>query len=200
MHVECDLRHGRITVPMKNIVTSLDFLLSASLCSSQLVFAVVKTIAKTMDSRVLSTNDCSFGELIDDFMCAFWFLAFCGCITRRRYIIVFTTMAMFYTFVLAFKWSTAASYSYFTNTPLSCTREVRQTYPRWCKNADVMFLAASVVAIIITLAASVLSALRLWSDEDDFEEDEAEDSLLAETTKRTKGTKINAFRYSIDRY
>ncbi|PIO53873.1 hypothetical protein TELCIR_24776 [Teladorsagia circumcincta] len=179
---------------MKNVVTSLDFLLSASLCSSQLVFAVVKTIAKTMDSRVLSANDCSF----DDFMCAFWFLAFCGCITRRRYIIVFTTMAMFYTFVLAFKWSTAASYSYFTNTPLSCTREVRQTYPRWCKNADVMFLAASVVCIIITLSASVLSALRLWSDEDDYEDDEAEDSLLAES-RRTKGTKINAFRYSIDR-
>ncbi|KAK6038025.1 hypothetical protein COOONC_24470 [Cooperia oncophora] len=180
---------------MKNIVTSLDFLLSASLCSSQLVFAVVKTIAKAMDTRVGPANDCSF----DDFMCAFWFLAFCGCITRRRYIIVFTTMAMFYTFVLAFKWSTAASYSYFTNTPLSCTREVRQTYPRWCQNADIMFLAASIVAIIISLAASMLSAVRLWSDEDDFEEEyEAEDSLLGET-RRPRGTKISAFRYSIDR-
>ncbi|KAK5969357.1 hypothetical protein GCK32_021342 [Trichostrongylus colubriformis] len=89
------------------------------------------------------------------------------------------------------------SLQYFTNTPLSCVREVRQAYPNWCKNADIIFLAASIVAIIITLIASMLSALRLWSDEDEFEEDEMEDPLLGET-RRAKEAMIHAFRYSID--
>nr|CDJ95643.1 unnamed protein product [Haemonchus contortus] len=147
-----------------------------------------------MDPSLTAENDCSF----DEFASAFWFLAFCGCLTRRRYIIVFTTLAMFYTFVLAFKWFAAASFSYLTNTPLSCPRHVRQTYPSWCRDVDIIFLAASVISIMIAMVASILSALRLWSDEDDFDEDDTEEPLVNENQRPTR-TMITSYRYSIDR-
>ncbi|KIH62931.1 hypothetical protein ANCDUO_06782 [Ancylostoma duodenale] len=90
-------------------------------------------------------------------MCSFWFLALCGCLTKRRYIIVFTTMAMFYSFVLAFKWATAAHFS---------------------------------------MTAAVLSALRLWSEE---EETRRPESLLPSANGvPTKQPMISTFRNSID--
>ncbi|KHJ92042.1 hypothetical protein OESDEN_08078 [Oesophagostomum dentatum] len=84
-------------------------------------------------------------------MCSFWFLALCGCLTKRRYIIVFTTMAMFYSFILSFRWAASAHYSYLNSTPLSCTRIQRQIDPTWCNTADATQVLISIVAILTTV-------------------------------------------------
>ncbi|RCN29370.1 hypothetical protein ANCCAN_24874 [Ancylostoma caninum] len=175
---------------MRSILETVDFSLSTSLCVSQLLFTVLRSIMTTFDASVAAGNS------FEEFMCSFWFLALCGCLTKRRYIIVFTTMAMFYSFVLAFKWATAAHYSYFNGTQLSCTRAQRHGDSSWCKNADLMLVLTSIIAVLITMTAAVLSALRLWSEE---EETKRPQTLLPSASAvPTKQPMISTFRNSID--
>ncbi|KAL6742138.1 hypothetical protein Aduo_015324 [Ancylostoma duodenale] len=175
---------------MRSVLETVDFSLSTSLCVSQLLFTVLRSIVSTVDASVAGGNS------FEEFMCSFWFLALCGCLTKRRYIIVFTTMAMFYSFVLAFKWATAAHYSYFNGTQLSCTRAQRHGDSSWCKNADLMLVLTSIVAVLITMTAAVLSALRLWSEE---EETKRPETLLPSANGvPPKQPMISTFRNSID--
>ncbi|WKY11137.1 hypothetical protein Q1695_003021 [Nippostrongylus brasiliensis] len=182
---------------MKDMWSTLDFALSTALCASHFLFAMVKSIVSAIDPLLAKPSEGNF----DEFMCTFWFLALCGCMTRRRYIVVFTTMAMFYTFVLSFRWCTAASYSYFTKMPLSCTRSQRQEFPNWCRSSDLLYLGLSVIGVIVTLTASVLSSLRLWSDDCDDLDFDGEypklDSLLNEQGI-PKEPMISAFKTSLD--
>ncbi|KAK6754040.1 hypothetical protein RB195_013189 [Necator americanus] len=175
---------------MRGMLGTLDFSLSTSLCISQLLFSVLRSVVSAVDLTAVGTNS------FEEFMCSFWFLALCGCLTRRRYIIVFTTMAMFYSFVLAFKWATATHYSYFNGTQLSCTREQRHNDPSWCKNADLILVLSSIVAVLITMTAAVLSALRLWSEEEELANPNA--PSCNHEVNSNKQSMISAFRNALD--
>ncbi|CAJ0590728.1 unnamed protein product [Cylicocyclus nassatus] len=173
------------------ILDTVEFVLTFSLCASQLVFSVLRSISSSVNPTIADSHS------FEEFMCSFWFLALCGCLTRRRYIIVFTTMAMFYSFVLSLKWATEAQYSYLNGTQLSCTRIQRHTDPTWCRNADIFLVVSGIIAILATLAAAVLSSLRLWSEEEDNEE-KSETLLPHPNDSRKKQSMISAFRSTIN--